>query len=154
MTAVDPSSVNVPRVTIPASAVEALADDIGSIASGIETTVVAGARFGKLRDVQRQLRRLVDNALWPAAERPDEGDDWCRDENCTWRNWRSGSMPTHRRGKDCPAPVPVSDEAEAEQAAWLKWIHGDGASRLAHYATDSCRETFLAGFRAARQEDA
>lgn len=31
------------------------------------------------------------------------GDDgWCRREDCQYRNWRSGSMPTHRKGAGCP----------------------------------------------------
>lgn len=35
-----------------------------------------------------------------------EPDPWCRREDCTWRHWRSGGVPTHRRGDDCPPPEP------------------------------------------------
>lgn len=31
-----------------------------------------------------------------------ESDPWCRSEDCQHRHWRSGLMPTHRRGQDCP----------------------------------------------------
>lgn len=36
--------------------------------------------------------------------------EWCYEELCRWRHWRSGSMPTHRRGGACPEP------AETEQS--------------------------------------
>lgn len=29
-------------------------------------------------------------------------DTYCHDEHCQHRHWTSGSMPTHRRGTDCP----------------------------------------------------
>jgi hypothetical protein len=29
-------------------------------------------------------------------------DPWCRREDCQYRNWRSGSVPTHRKGTGCP----------------------------------------------------
>lgn len=32
-------------------------------------------------------------------------DPWCREESCEHRHWRSGSMPTHKRGASCPAPT-------------------------------------------------
>jgi hypothetical protein len=31
--------------------------------------------------------------------------EWCRSEKCQWRHWRSGSVPTHKRGADCPTEV-------------------------------------------------
>lgn len=31
--------------------------------------------------------------------------EWCYSENCRHRHWRSGSMPTHRLGADCPSEV-------------------------------------------------
>ncbi|URC17686.1 hypothetical protein SEA_TARDUS_71 [Gordonia phage Tardus] len=31
-----------------------------------------------------------------------EADEWCKEESCRHRHWRSGAMPTHRRGADCP----------------------------------------------------
>lgn len=34
-------------------------------------------------------------------------DEWCREESCQYRHWRSGSMPTHKRGAGCPSRVPV-----------------------------------------------
>ena len=33
---------------------------------------------------------------------PIEVDEWCREPDCRWRHWRSGDMPTHKRGGDCP----------------------------------------------------
>lgn len=35
-------------------------------------------------------------------DRIPSSDPWCRREDCQYRNWRSGSMPTHRRGAGCP----------------------------------------------------
>lgn len=32
-------------------------------------------------------------------------DCWCREEACRYRHWHSGSMPTHRRGTECPPPT-------------------------------------------------
>ena len=36
-------------------------------------------------------------------------DEWCHEESCRYRRWRSGSIPTHKRGGDCPenSVVPV-----------------------------------------------
>lgn len=39
--------------------------------------------------------------------------EWCMEERCQHRHWRSGSMPTHRRGEDCP---PTAHEKVAQ--AW------------------------------------
>ena len=47
------------------------------------------------------------------VEQP-EADPWCREENCEWRNWRSGSMPTHKRGRDCPPAQVVRIRAALE----------------------------------------
>lgn len=46
-----------------------------------------------------------------AARQPSE-DEWCREESCVHRHWRSGGMPTHRRGDDCPATAAVPDARE------------------------------------------
>lgn len=37
-------------------------------------------------------------------------DEYCRREDCRYRHWRSGPMPTHRRGTECPEGehVPVT----------------------------------------------
>lgn len=40
----------------------------------------------------------------PETEPEPEPDGWCREESCEYRNWRSGSMPTHMRGPSCPSP--------------------------------------------------
>lgn len=56
-------------------------------------------------------------ALAPAAPGNDAGgereDEWCREESCRWRHWRSGDMPTHRRGSDCPPAARPGTEGEA-----------------------------------------
>lgn len=54
-------------------------------------------------------RRILAALLHEAAERlsnvVEPADEWCREESCRYRHWRSGSMPTHKRGSECP---PVS----------------------------------------------
>lgn len=50
-------------------------------------------------------RALADQAL-PSEATTDETDEWCMAKNCQWLHWRSGSLPTHRRGSECP-PVAV-----------------------------------------------
>ena len=40
-------------------------------------------------------------------------DPWCREESCRHRHWRSGDMPTHRRGEGCPAPDTLADRVQA-----------------------------------------
>lgn len=60
---------------------------------------------------REDARRVVEAALSasasadPADEHHDaeERDEWCREESCQYRHWRSGGMPTHRRGTGCPA---------------------------------------------------
>ena len=42
-----------------------------------------------------RLREVID-----AYENPT--DEWCYEENCRYRHWRSGNMPTHMRGRECP----------------------------------------------------
>ena len=45
---------------------------------------------------------------------PIEVDEWCREPDCRYRNWRSG-FPTHKRGGDCPVqPAPIGDPRETE----------------------------------------
>lgn len=35
-----------------------------------------------------------------------EPDEWCREEKCQYRHWRSGGLgTTHKRGAGCPAPA-------------------------------------------------
>ena len=43
-----------------------------------------------------RLREVID-----AYENPT--DEWCYEENCRYRHWRSGNMPTHMRGRECPS---------------------------------------------------
>jgi len=45
----------------------------------------------------------------PIAFKPEE-DEWCRVERWRFRNWQSGSMPTHKRGPSCPPPASASKE--------------------------------------------
>lgn len=44
-----------------------------------------------------------------AALTTPQEDEWCREESCQHRHWGSGSMPTHRRGADCPEPEPAHE---------------------------------------------
>jgi hypothetical protein len=46
-------------------------------------------------------KRIRAALAQPATD--EGGDEWCRREDCRHRHWRSGSMPTHRRGTDCPS---------------------------------------------------
>lgn len=40
--------------------------------------------------------------------------EWCYAENCRYRHWRSGDMPTHRKGEHCPRDI-------ADHMAGLHW---------------------------------
>ena len=44
---------------------------------------------------------LLDVKHQMALDRPAD-DEWCREEECRYRHWRSGGMPTHKRGRECP----------------------------------------------------
>lgn len=87
-----------------------------------------------------------------------EVDDWCRSESCRYRDWRSGSVPTHRLGADCPAPAAASQVqgaaevgADVEALAGLLLWHGrdDGIGRnLGQYRTEytcDCGESYTSG---------
>lgn len=91
-------------------------DDADVVSYGTETERPDGAEYARL-DAERMgltlMRRRVTE--WEAvrdATPPSDPDPWCRDESCRHRTWRSGTMPTHRRGDDCPAP-PSDDSADA-----------------------------------------
>lgn len=59
----------------------------------------------------------------------DEGGQWCRREDCRHRHWRSGDMPTHRRGDDCPATDEEADSAlplHRTEAGWPRCSTCDG----------------------------
>ncbi|AXQ63931.1 hypothetical protein SEA_HORUS_79 [Gordonia phage Horus] len=75
-----------------------------------------------LRSVADLLERVINVRRSPntcpdlraAADRLESestADEWCREESCRYRHWRSGDMPTHRRGEHCP---PVTPEATAD----------------------------------------
>lgn len=49
-----------------------------------------------------------------SADDPFAYDGWCRAEDCRYRYWRSGPMPTHRVGDDCPAQPASPRRTEAE----------------------------------------
>lgn len=51
-----------------------------------------------------------ENSDDPATEKP--ADEWCREEGCEFRHWRSGDMPTHKRGERCPDPATRQDDAK------------------------------------------
>jgi len=63
-----------------------------------------------------QARTLLASDLLGASR--EQEDPYCREENCEFRHWTSGSMPTHQRGPSCPprAEAPrYGTEAETEQ---------------------------------------
>ncbi|MGH4000245.1 MAG: hypothetical protein ACRDTJ_22610 [Pseudonocardiaceae bacterium] len=78
--------------------INALLAEVDSLRLSLE---YQDGQTASLHGVIAELRALAPVA--PDAE-PGGGDPWCREESCTWRHWRSGSMPTHRRGDDCPTP--------------------------------------------------
>lgn len=48
-------------------------------------------------------------------------DEYCFSEKCQYRHWRSGSMPTHRKGDGCPKPhTPTTGEVE-DDYAYNEW---------------------------------
>lgn len=59
---------------------------------------------GGWRVVSSRGGTAVVDTLPDGAERrvAKAADLWCRSEDCRHRYWRSGSMPTHRLGADCP----------------------------------------------------
>ncbi|QDF18709.1 hypothetical protein SEA_PUPPER_223 [Gordonia phage Pupper] len=50
----------------------------------------------------------------PQGETTVVTDDevWCHEENCQYRHWTSGEMPTHRRGDGCPPSTYRTKETE------------------------------------------
>ncbi|WP_162834260.1 hypothetical protein [Amycolatopsis circi] len=58
-------------------------------------------------DVEADSYRISEDHEKPAQ------DIWCRSESCQFRNWRSGSVPTHERGPGCPPPT-ASEEPASE----------------------------------------
>lgn len=45
-----------------------------------------------LAKAENRVYRLIRERL---------SEEWCMEESCRYRHWRSGSMPTHKRGSDC-----------------------------------------------------
>jgi hypothetical protein len=65
---------------------------------------LAMAAMGAMQSIPSRL--LADCA----APSESDLDPWCREEPCRYRHWRSGPMPTHRRGSECPTPAPTEGE--------------------------------------------
>lgn len=61
----------------------------------------------------------------PQVERP-----WCYEESCAHRHWRSGSMPTHRRGTSCPTPA----SADTGQDDWREDFRANLRQNLGYRA--------------------
>jgi hypothetical protein len=66
-----------------------------------EYPALAARRDGGI-EALRTLDALIESKAVPVE--PQRADEWCREESCQHRHWRSGSMPTHKRGRDCPEP--------------------------------------------------
>lgn len=143
-----PSSVNVPRELVEAAKHrykgpnDTDASMLREAAKRIEGGYEAGGSNTKAT-VARVLKSVA--ALLDAAERSDEGEF----TNCTTPGCDGDARyaaPGRRHITGCtypfPAPVPVSDEAEA---AWEEW-----ALHQLRFNLDDQRPAFLAGFRAAR----
>lgn len=87
-----------------------------------EASVQRWARYVRGNDgrtfEQSVTQHIVDRSgSWFPTQPPlkgavasDQEDPWCREERCRHRHWRSGSMPTHRRGADCPPTTPITRE--------------------------------------------
>ena len=76
--------------------------------------LVVGTKSGELVPLAGFTRERIATALKTAATMlssaagVSETDEWCREESCQYRHWRSGSMPTHRRGAGCPQPKSIT----------------------------------------------
>ena len=69
----------------------------------------AGIESRCSEEVAAEVKPVIDLvfsslALKPEAREEPIADEWCRKESCRYRHWRSGSMPTHKRGSECPPP--------------------------------------------------
>ncbi len=69
-------------------------------------------RAGDLPVGAALIERAADRLA--ALTTPQE-DKWCREETCVHRHWRSGSMPTHRRGESCPKPFGNTEQLPTPQ---------------------------------------
>lgn len=68
--------------------------------------------------------------------------EWCMEERCRHRHWRSGSMPTHRRGEDCPPTAREQIEVEVavdteELRHWAARHSDAGHQGVAHALFDA-----------------
>lgn len=63
------------------------------------------------------------------GDRTEPQDEWCREETCRYRHWRSGSMPTHKRGSDCP-PVSQRDVEARLKADYERRFFGTGDGQM------------------------
>jgi hypothetical protein len=83
------------------------------------------------------------NAAALAATPQPEPDEWCREETCRYRHWRSGSIPTHTRGTNCPAPSVPDDERE-----WLvESLASELAGEFQHLSWPNVDESVKKGMR-------
>jgi len=59
---------------------------------------------GTQREYESFLDAVTDEVMRAVVlrEQVEREDPYCREENCEYRHWTSGSMPTHRRGSKCP----------------------------------------------------
>ena len=91
----------------------ALRERVATLEEGIE----AHRRWVRQRDASGWMHKgtphqAPNERLWSLLD--VQGDGWCRDESCRHRHWRSGDMPTHRRGEDCPL-LDVQGDTEGER---------------------------------------
>lgn len=81
-----------------------------------------GAAGFEIKKAFRESARAALVAAQGAAPQDEPSEEWltwCREESCVHRHWRSGGMPTHRRGDDCPtlgnhAPVLPSSTVDED----------------------------------------
>lgn len=58
---------------------------------------------------------LLESLSARVTQAETESDPYCREERCEFRHWTSGSMPTHKRGRSCPAPLSPGTGNEASE---------------------------------------
>lgn len=90
-----------------------------------------------IEQLHRRLREVTAALDSLLALVPEPAEDGCMEESCRYRHWRSGSMPTHTRGADCPPLVPeppTDDETLSIEDVYERLIEHHTLDELVEYA--------------------